>query len=124
MELLLSNYLGHWDILIVEKTFIFLFMESTIKPTLLPHANVQMPWCTECNQSNRWQPECFYELESPSQSFQSVIYTGPMGGCASMLGQINLQLMEELSCSKRLTDDCTIMNSEFEKVENIHSNNS
>ena len=46
-----------------------------------------------------------------SQSFQSAMYTGPMGGQASMLGQINLQLMEELGCSKRLTGDCTTMNS-------------
>ena len=31
-----------------------------------------------------------------------------MGGRASMLSQLNLQLMEELGCSKRLTGDCTI----------------
>ena len=46
-----------------------------------------------------------------SRNFQSAIYTGPMGGCTSMLGQINLQLMEELWCSKRLTGDCAITNS-------------
>ena len=46
-----------------------------------------------------------------SQSFQSAIYIGPMGGCTSMLGQIILQLIEELRCSKRLTGDCTIKNS-------------
>ena len=46
-----------------------------------------------------------------SQSFQSAIYTSPTGGHASMLGQINLQFMEELWCSIRLTGDCTIMNS-------------
>ena len=46
-----------------------------------------------------------------SQSFPSMMYTSPMGGHASMLGQINLQFMEELGCSKRLTGDCTIMNS-------------
>ena len=38
-------------------------------------------------------------------------YTGPTGGRASMLSQINLNLMEELECSKRLAGDCTIMNS-------------
>ena len=43
-----------------------------------------------------------------SGSFQSAIYTSPIGECASMLGLINLQLMEELGCSKRLTGDCTI----------------
>ena len=36
-----------------------------------------------------------------------------------MLGQINLQFMEELGCSGRLTGDCTIMNSYLDKVENI-----
>ena len=46
-----------------------------------------------------------------NQSFQSAIYTDPMGGCASMVAQINLQLMEELVCSKRLKGDCTITNS-------------
>ena len=46
-----------------------------------------------------------------SQSFQSTICTGPMDGCASMLDQINLQLIEELTGSKRLTGDCTITNS-------------
>ena len=42
---------------------------------------------------------------------QSTIYTSGMGGYASMLGQINLQLMEEFGHSKRLTGNCTIMNS-------------
>ena len=46
-----------------------------------------------------------------SQSFQSAIYTGPMGGRATMLGQINLQLREELGCSKMVTGACTIVNS-------------
>ena len=46
-----------------------------------------------------------------SRSFQSMMYTDTTGGRASMLGQINLQLMKELGCSKRLPDDCTIMNS-------------
>ena len=46
-----------------------------------------------------------------SRSFRSTIYTGTMGGRTSMLGQINLQLMEELGCSKRLPGDYTIMNS-------------
>ena len=114
MELLL-NYLGQF--LIIEKTF--LFIESAIKPIPLLHANVQMsygvPNATEriggglnvsVNQSH----------QSPlrrvaSRSFQSAIYTVPTGCRASILGQINLQLMEELGCSKRLTSDCTIMNS-------------
>ena len=46
-----------------------------------------------------------------SRSFQSRMYTDTTGGRASMLGQINLQLMKELGCSKRLPGDCTIMNS-------------
>ena len=58
-----------------------------------------------------------------SQSSQSAIYTGPTGGRESMLGHINQQLMEELGCSKRLTGDGTIMNSQLDNVENIHSNN-
>ena len=63
MELLLNNYLGHF--LIIETTFVFLFIESAIKPTPLLHANVQMPCCTECNQSNWQWSDCFYEPESP-----------------------------------------------------------
>ena len=84
MELLLKNYLGHF--LTIEKTFDFLFLESAIKPTPLLHVNIQMPYRTECNWSNWWQPECFYEPASPSplwrvasRSFQSAIYTGPTG---------------------------------------------
>ena len=50
---------------IFEKTFVFLFKESAIKPTPLLHANFQIPWQTKCNQSNWWRPECFYEPESP-----------------------------------------------------------
>ena len=46
-----------------------------------------------------------------SQSLPSKIYIGPTGGHASMLGQINLQLMEELGSYKRLTGNCTIKNS-------------
>ena len=41
MELLLHNYLGHGDILIIEKTFVSVFIESAIKPTSLLHADVQ-----------------------------------------------------------------------------------
>ena len=63
MKLLLNNFLGHF--LIIEKTFAFLFIESAIKATPLLHANVQMSWRTECNWSNWWRPECFYEPESP-----------------------------------------------------------
>ena len=48
-----------------------------------------------------------------SQTFQSTIHTTPMGERASMLGQINLRLMEELGCSKRLTGDCTIKKIEY-----------
>ena len=89
VELLLNHDLGHF--LITEKIFVFLFIESTISWTASLHANIQMPWCTKCNQSNWWQPERFYQPESPlwrlaNQSFHSTIYTGPMGGCASMLG--------------------------------------
>ena len=58
-----NSYLEHF--LIIEKTFVFLFIQSAIKPTLLLDANVQMPWCTECNRSNWWRFECFYESESP-----------------------------------------------------------
>ena len=58
-----NNYLGHF--LIIEKTFVFLFIQSAIKPTPLLYANVQMPWRTECKRSNWWRPECFYEPESP-----------------------------------------------------------
>ena len=65
MELLLNNYLGHWNILILVKTFVFLIIESAIKPTPLLHANFQMPRHTKCNRSYWWQPECFYEPESP-----------------------------------------------------------
>ena len=63
MKLLLKNYLGH--ILIIEKTAVFLFTESAIKPTPLLHTNVQINWCTECNQLNWWWPECFYKSKSP-----------------------------------------------------------
>ena len=69
MELLLNNYLGHF--LIIEKTFVLLFIKSAIKSTPLLHANVKMPWCTECNQSNWWRPECFYETESPVNTWKS-----------------------------------------------------
>ena len=64
MELLLNNYLGHWDILSLRK-LVFLFKESAIKATPLLHATFQMPWRTECNWSNWWRPKCFYEPESP-----------------------------------------------------------
>ena len=47
MELLLNNYLGHWDILIFHKNVASLFTESAIKPTPLLHANFQMPWRTD-----------------------------------------------------------------------------
>ena len=61
----LFGTLGHWDILIFEKTFVFLFIESVIKSTPLLCANFQMPWSIKCNGSNwRW-PECFYEPGSP-----------------------------------------------------------
>ena len=63
MKLWLNNYLGHF--LIIEKTFVFLFIESAIKPTPLLLANVQMLQRTKCNQSNWWWTECFYEPESP-----------------------------------------------------------
>ena len=87
MELSLNKYMGHFLI-------IFLFIESAIKPRPLLHANIQILLRTECNWSNWWWPECFYEPESSShhsqrvasQSFQSTIYTSPMGRCASMLG--------------------------------------
>ena len=49
-----------------------------------------------------------------SRSFQSTIYTAPTGehteSYKSMLGHINLNLMEEVGCSKRLAIDCTTMN--------------
>ena len=54
MELLLNNYLGYF--LVIEKTFVFLFTESAIKPTLLLHANVH---------------QCFYEPESPVTTLKS-----------------------------------------------------
>ena len=115
MELLLNNYLGHF--LIIEKTFVFLFIESAIKLIPWSHANVQIPWPTKCNWLNWWQPECFCEPESPVTTPKSCQMklpihniTGLTGGCASILGQISLQLMEELGCSKRLADNCTIMN--------------
>ena len=54
MELLLNNYLGCF--LVIEKTFVFLFTESAIKPTLLLHANVH---------------QCFYEPESPVTTLKS-----------------------------------------------------
>ena len=124
MELLLNNYLGHWDILIFEKTFAFLIVKSAIKPTPLLHANFQMPWRTKCpgapNATDRIGGDLNISMnqnhQSPlqrvaSRSFQSAIYIRPMGGRTPMLGQINLQLIEELGCSKRLTGDCTIMNS-------------
>ena len=116
LELLLNINLGHF--LIIEKTFVLLFTESAIKPTPLLHANIQRPWHTECNQSKWWWPECFYEPDSsvttpksgqPKLSIRNVHQSH--GWQASMLGQINLQLMEELGCSKRLTGDCTTMNS-------------
>ena len=48
LELLLNNNLGHF--LIIEKTFVLLFIESAIKPTPLLYANIQRPWHTKCNQ--------------------------------------------------------------------------
>ena len=106
---LFGKFSNHWE-------NFFLFIESAINPTPLLCTNVQMPWGTECNRSNWGRPEFFYEPQShhsplqrvASRSFQSAIYTSPKGGRASMLGQINLKLMEELGCSKRLTGDCTI----------------
>ena len=116
MELLLNNYLGHSNILILVKTFVFLIIESAIKPTPLLHANFQMTRHTKCNRSYWWQPECFYEPESPVTTPKSGQPKLPVHNihwsyewCASMLGQINLQLIE-LGCSRRLTGNCTIMN--------------
>ena len=115
MELLLNNDLGHF--LIIEKNFVFLSSWSAIKPTPLLHVKFQMLWSTKCNQSNWQWPKCFYEPESPVTTLTSgqlklpIRDTGPAGGHASVLGQINLQLMQELGCSKSLTGDCTIMNS-------------
>ena len=63
MEMLLNNYLGHF--LIIGKTFVFLFIESAIKPTPLLHAKLQIPWRTECNRSNWRRPECSHEPEPP-----------------------------------------------------------
>ena len=57
MELSLNKYLGYFLI-------IFLFIESAIKPRPLLHANIQILLRTECNWSNWWWPECFYEPES------------------------------------------------------------
>ena len=114
MELLLNNYLGYF--LIFEKTFVVLFIESAIKPTPLLCANIKYPGIL--NATNWIYGDLNVSMnqshQSPfrrvaSQSFYSVVYTGPTGACVSMLGQINLKLMEELEFSKSLTDNGTIM---------------
>ena len=113
MELLFNNYLGHF--LIIEKKICFSFHIKCNKYCMLTSKCSGVP-----NKTNRIGGDLNVSMnqshQSPlwrvaSWSFQSAIYTGPMGGRTSMLGQINLQLMEELRCSKRLTGDCTIMNS-------------
>ena len=90
MELLLNNYLGHFSI--IEKTFGFSF-----------HG--------KCNKANQGHQSPLQRVDS--RSFPSAIYTSPMGGRALMLGQINLQFMKHLRCSKRLTGDYAIMNLYF-----------
>ena len=42
------------------------------------HANVQMPWYAECNQSNWRRPECFYKPESPVTTSKSGLSKLPM----------------------------------------------
>ena len=115
-ELLLNNYLGHF--LIIEKTFVFLSIESAIKPTPFFMLTSKCPGVP--NATDRIGGNLNVSMNQSHQlplrrvarrSFQSTIYTVPTGGRASMLGQINLQLMGELGCSKRLIGDCTIMNS-------------
>ena len=69
IELLLNNYLGHF--LIIEKKIYFSFHVKCNKDNTLLHANIQMPWCTECNRSNRQCPKCFYEPESPGTTSKS-----------------------------------------------------
>ena len=120
MGLLLHNYLGHGDILIIEKTFVSVFIESAKKGNILVTC-----WCPKCpgipNATDQIGGNLNVSMnqgyQSPLQrvaswSFQCAICTGPSGGgLTSMLGQINLKLMKELGCSKRLTGNCTIMNS-------------
>ena len=69
MELLLNSYLEHF--LIIGNTFVFLLIESVIKAAPLLHTNVQMPWRTESNWLNWWQPECFHETELPVTTLKS-----------------------------------------------------
>ena len=69
IELLLNNHLGHF--LIIEKKNCFSFHIKCNKDNTLLHANIQMPWCPECNQSNQQCPKCFYKPESPVTTSKS-----------------------------------------------------
>ena len=96
------TFSNHWE------NFLISVHRKCSKPTPLLHVNVQMPGRTKCNQSNWGQPVSLNQgHQSPLQrlaswSFQSAVYTSPKGAYSFMLGQINLKLMEELGCSKRL----------------------
>ena len=112
MELSLNKYLGYFLI-------IFLFIESAIKPRPLLHANIQILLRTECNWSNWWWPECFYEPESSVTTPKSGQPKLPIHNIHQSYGSMcihagldkSLKLMEELGCYKRPTSNCTIMNS-------------
>ena len=116
MELLLNNYSGHF--LIIEKKIFF--SSHKVQQSQHPCYMLMSKWPGVMNGTNRIGSDLNVSMnqshQSPfwrvaSRSFQSAIYTSPTGGPASMLGQVNLQLMKELRCSKKLTDNRTIMNS-------------
>ena len=118
MELLLSNYLGHWDILSFRKLLFFFskkvqlsqhsYYMLTSKCPDVPNATTQIG--DDLNVSVNYSHQSPLERVA-IRTFQSAIYTSPMCGCAFMLSQINLQLIEELGCSKRFTGNSTITNS-------------
>ena len=107
MELLLSNYL--WHFLIIEKKICFFFSHKvqqsllscymlTSKCPSIPNATDWIGVDLKVSMNQSHQPS---HARVASRSFQSAIYTSPIGGWTSMLGHINLQLMEELGYSKR-----------------------
>ena len=115
MELLLNNCLGYCDILSLRKLLFFFLkkVQQSQHPCYMltskyPDVRNATNWIggdlnVSMNQSHQSSLQ-----RVASRNLQSAVNIGPMGGCASVLGQINLQLMEELGCSKRLTGDCTI----------------
>ena len=94
-------------------------------------ANVEMPWHIECNQSNWRRPECFYKPDSPVTTPKSGHPKLPVHDIHQSYGWMCIHAESDKSAAhartwvffKSITGDSTIMNSQLDKVENIHSNN-